>query len=732
MKRKTFAACLIGFALIVALTGCPMEGDPPPAIENAGAPIITLQATANNVAYDLDEEITLTFGAVSPDGGSLSWQWYQLPDTYDMGYSQRTVLEDDGEAITGAASAGDPSTESCVVKFSTGGVYNFFVEVTNTNPAKNGVTSASARSATVMVYVIDPADPVAYPVITQHPSGGKRAGAALLSVSATGNGVLTYQWYSNTVNSNIGGTAINGATSETYNTGAASGGVYYVEVTNTVGVNPPKKVTSRPASVEIVGAVTPNVRVRLTANKQQYVRGFGGMDLTWGNFFRIYKDEYEKLYNPYTGLGLNMMRVVIEPGIKDDVAKTSDHTGGIEAWIEDVMTNGNRPDYIESVKLVNKYGGYVLASPWTPPSQWKSSNTINGGYHLETSHYVDYAEWLRDYALYMAGEGAPVYAVSLQNEPNYLAGYDGCDWSPIQMRDFLKVAGVGTALNAVGPGYGGGGPTAKVLIMNGESANTPIFNDDVMNDAVSRALIGVLARHNYGNINTPYAYNTDPAAAPRYGREMWMTEWNANSGNETGYPNDWTWNYVWTFMNDVDLCIRQRDDNAHIWWAMKRFYSFIGEGRYGTVEGAILPRGHGISHYAKFAKEKWRVNLAMSGNLPNGSSATNTNYVNNTNIDRTNYAARVTGFMSNDEKEFSVVMFTPTNTSGGGGQNLGMVAVELPAGYTATGATAMRSNASVKSQTEEVILNDTSKIGYISVPSSNIVSVKFTVIKDQP
>jgi len=730
MKRKTFAAWLIGCALIVAITGCPMEGDPPPPIENAAAPIITVQATADGSAYDTNEEITLTFEAVSPDGGSLSWQWYQLPGTYDMGYTQRTALEDDGTDIIGAADAGDPATATCVVKLSADGVYNFFVEVTNTNPAKNGVTTASARSATVMVYVINPADPTPYPIITVHPSGGKRAGAALLSVTATessGNGTLTYQWYSNTVNSNIGGTLIPSATDPTYNTGAISGGVYYVEVTNTVSPNPPKKVTSRPASVEIVGAVTPNVRVRLSATKQQYVRGFGGMDLTWGNFFRIYPNEYEKLYNPYTGLGLNMIRIIIEPGIKDDVAKTSEFTTHAD-WIDYVMTEGNRPDYINAVKLVNKYGGYVLASPWTPPSAWKSSNTINGSTHLETSHYVDYANYLKNYAKEMSDRGAPIYAVSLQNEPNFVAAYDGCDWTALQMRDFLLTPGVD--FSDIVAGYGGGRGIPNVLIMNGESANSPIFNDEVMANATSRAVIGVLARHNYGNIGTLYPHSANANDPPRYGREMWMTEWNANSGSAGGYPNDWTWNYMWTFLNDVDLSIRQRDDNAHIWWAMKRFYSFIGEGQYGTVEGATLPRGHAIAHYAKFAKEKYRVSLVMAGNLPNGSAANNQTYVNNTGIDRANIAAKVTGFMSADETEFSVVMYTPTNTAGGGGQNLGMVAVELPSGYTATGVEAMRSNALVKSQPEEVILNNTSKIGYVTLPPSNIVSVKFTVIKD--
>lgn len=37
-----------------------------------------------------------------------------------------------------------------------------------------------------------------------------------IKLAATGSGVITYQWYSNTINDNTGGTLINGATSATY------------------------------------------------------------------------------------------------------------------------------------------------------------------------------------------------------------------------------------------------------------------------------------------------------------------------------------------------------------------------------------------------------------------------------------------------------------------------------------------------------------------------------------
>ncbi|USG66548.1 InlB B-repeat-containing protein [Brevibacillus ruminantium] len=79
-----------------------------------------------------------------------------------------------------------------------------------------------------------------------------------LSIGATVNdgGTLSYQWYRNTISSNSGGTAINGATDATYiaPTGAAGTTYYYVVVTNTNSQATGSKIattTSDVASVEV-------------------------------------------------------------------------------------------------------------------------------------------------------------------------------------------------------------------------------------------------------------------------------------------------------------------------------------------------------------------------------------------------------------------------------------------------------------------------------------------------
>jgi len=724
MKKKLFFAQVFCLALVFALAfaGCPVEGKTKPKLTNAEPPIIT--NTGGDGVYDEGAEVELTFNAVSPDGGWLGWQWYQLGEEY--------AAADKGTALTAADSSGtdadylpDSPEAACIVTLGEG-VHNFVVEVTNNNTAVKGTKTATARSMAVTVCIDDPASPVKYPRITRHPDNGKQPeGAATLEVDATApdGGTLSYQWYSNTANSNAGGTLIAGATSAAYTSGALSKGehYFYVKVTNSKN-DATKTVTSRPAKIEIVVVPDANATVTLdSATRHQYVRGFGGMDIPWGNFYEIKMSEYEKMYNPVSGLGFNIMRIMIMPEDLTD-GTTNDNTNPVANMDYYITGGGGRPNYVEGVKLVNKYGGYVLASPWSPPPEWKANGIKEakpGDGSLLLAHYVDYANYLKAFAQEMHDRGAPLYAISIQNEPNYDGSYDGCVWTPDQMREFFKTAGVGSFTEGV-PGWGGGAAIPRVLIMNGESANTPTINNAAMNDAVSRGFIDLLARHNYGQINL--LYNN---ANQRWGKELWMTEMNINSGNATNYPNDFTWNYVWKFLSDVDVTIRLRSENAYIWWALKRFYSFIGEGQHGATDGVVLPRGYALSHYAKFAKEKYRIGVAVEGKLGDGTQI-GASRVNSDSYDQANVSAKITAFISADGGELGVVMYTPTGTDGTGGFDLGTVKIQLPEGFIAASATAMRSTAKAKGVTEEVILSADRTYAIVQLPRSEILSVRIT------
>ncbi|MCL2441537.1 MAG: hypothetical protein FWD14_07330 [Treponema sp.] len=444
-----------------------------------------------------------------------------------------------------------------------------------------------------------------------------------------------------------------------------------------------------------------------TSIKYQYVRGFGGMDVGWRNFPRTSASDTELMFNPDTGLGLNILRIMIMPWNTDIGIMMAE------------LTKDDRPDYYENVRIVNRFGGYVLASPWSPPKEWKNNNSIRGSGRLLPAHYQDYADYLKSFAQHMYDNNAPIYAISIQNEPNYVADYDGCLWSGNDMRDFFLQ--VGRFTEGV-RGFGGGRGTPVVLTMNGESANHPNINDPALNNPASRAVIDLIGRHTYGNRLFRYSRALDHPTDPK---EVWMTEHNINSGSPMGYPNDSKWNYVWKLLNDIDLSIRLNDESAFIWWAAKRFYSFIGDGHWGTTESQILPRGYAISHYAKFAKETYRVGLSASGRTGSGAAVSSNNF--NTsfnNIDGT--TARATAFVSPDGNTISLVLFTPTSAQGSGGVDMGKIKIQLPEDFIVRQSAAMRTSEGKYAQWEDVEISEDRNSAYISLPRGHIVSVRFT------
>ncbi|WP_461255372.1 glycoside hydrolase [Treponema sp. R80B11-R83G3] len=470
----------------------------------------------------------------------------------------------------------------------------------------------------------DPDSPVtttatsALPVITIHPTSVDYVGASPeiqpLRVAATvsDSGTKTYQWFSNNSYSNANGTILEGKTSETFTPTEA--GIYYAVVTNTKGELTPNKSASNPARIRILETApsAPTVTVTVNSTNQQYVRGFGGMSNAFGinptgvaRYIEL--KDIDTMFHPDTGLGYNILRIIIWPNPLEDV---------ISGQVEPQM--GNQITYLEVVKRVNKYGGYVLASPWTPPAAWKvnASEAGTSPSYLLPQYYADYAQYLKTYASDMKRYGAPIYTLSLQNEPSWPASYAGCEWSSQQQLDFFLNRNVGKFMDNV-PGYGGGLPTESVLVMSGEPHQNITWNDAVKNNATANALVDIYSYHIYGSMNGPYL---DVQADTSSGRkEVWMTEHNINSGSGLE-AQDYSWNYVWLCAEEIDHVIRVNSTNAFVWWYLKRYYSMVGDNAYGTVNGEVQPRGWVMSHWAKYATDTVRIPAVVSGHSDGGNA----------------------------------------------------------------------------------------------------------------
>lgn len=179
--------------------------------------------------------------AASGGMGAFSYQWYSNAANSNTGGVPIPGQENNNLTPVPAAA----------------GTYYYYVEVT-TDGAGCSVTSAVAQ-----VIVMPAPEITNEPVSSSVCEGGT---PALLAVAhANGIGAPTYQWYSNTTNSNSGGTAITTATGSSYQPDGNVVGTtyYYVVLTFTSGGC--STITSQVATVEVTPA--PHVNQQPTASQ---------------------------------------------------------------------------------------------------------------------------------------------------------------------------------------------------------------------------------------------------------------------------------------------------------------------------------------------------------------------------------------------------------------------------------------------------------------------------------
>ncbi|MCL2410249.1 MAG: hypothetical protein FWC97_01270 [Treponema sp.] len=499
------------------------------------------------------------------------------------------------------------------------------------------------------------------PLITEHPTSvdftgdtipadfalrvvAQRMNPALPNMGELGTlitGNFTYQWFRADTFRNYGGEAIEGATSATFRPTAP--GFYYVIVTNPAAPQFPRH--SNPARVRTDQELTtPAATINITDTMRQYIRAFGGMS----NGFEIggapgtaevpvymeYRD-IQTMFNPQHSdyLGLKILRIHLFPAPLEDVL--SGAYGGEDTGIGDGMFESNA-QYVRFARSVSDHGGYVVAAPWTPPfPEWKTNNSLFGNGHLRVQHHRDYAMYLRTFLEDMARFGAPIYAVSIQNEPTYEASYYGMLWTGAEHRDFLADVGyVITGMNSDGtqrtvnpdgtPALWGGGVQGagggitganlpegrqRVRLQGASPHNDVTWNNPALASPAARRNLEIVAYHTYGSWNARYATSLDQE--PR--RETWMMEKNVNAGSMPAQLLDSTWNLIWVVMNEIHHVIAHNDSSVYTWWYLKRFYSMIGEDAFGTVNGEILPRGDGMAHFARYLTDTIRLETTSSG-----------------------------------------------------------------------------------------------------------------------
>lgn len=283
----------------------------------------------------------------------------------------------------------------------------------------------------------------------------------------------------------------------------------------------------------------------------QYIRGFGAANIMpWRG--DMTDSEIQTAFGTGDGqLGFSMLRL-----------RLPSSTG----WDFSIQ--------VATAKKAYDMGVLVFASPWSPPAALKSNNNTTGGYLLE-SHYQDFVDHLNSFNDYMADNGAPLYAVSVQNEPDIEVSYESCDYTPDQMQNFMA-------------NYAGG---IKTKVIAPESFQfLKNMSDPILNDSAACANLDIVGGHIYGGGLESY-----PLAEEK-GKEIWMTE---HLTNNSIYPMPWSEAFaVGTEIND---CMNA-GMSAYIWWYIVRFYGPISDGEHNGSKGEMTKKGYVMSQFSRFIR----------------------------------------------------------------------------------------------------------------------------------
>ena len=286
--------------------------------------------------------------------------------------------------------------------------------------------------------------------------------------------------------------------------------------------------------------------VTLTSQKQ-YIRGFGGINhAAWAGDLTA-AERTLAFGNAAGQLGFSVLRIPVTDGNPDSVN-------------------------VATAKAAIANGAIVFATPW------------NAAHTYTSADFPAYATHLSNFVSYMKNQGVNLYAISVQNEPDYGAQAGWGSWTAAACHDFTVTYGASLG--------------TKLMSCESFSYNKSYY-DPILNDSAALANTGVFGTHLYGTALAAYAYPLfDQKAA---GKERWMTEHYTDSTTDAN-----SWPNALGVASELHNAMVTAQFNAYIWWYIKRSYGPINS-------GAVTKRGYCMAHWSKFVRPGfYRVDATAS------------------------------------------------------------------------------------------------------------------------
>lgn len=325
---------------------------------------------------------------------------------------------------------------------------------------------------------------------------------------------------------------------------------------------------------------------------RQRIDGFGGGVVFLNDGSSLTDANADKLFNTNNAnqLGLTLLRVRIAPN--------ETWTNSVSAWSSSLT---------EAKRAVVR-GAAVLATPWTPPivlkdpAQFNPTNNYIGG-RVAPEQYANFAAYLDTYARYLRTNGAPLAAVSIQNEPDFSPDYESCRWNASEFQVFCR-------------DYAGAITNAPLLMPETFGYNFAI-SDATLNDPLAATNVAIVGGHLYG-VNNIVAY----ANAHNKGKPTWMTEY---------LINDQSIESAVDTAAQIHTCLTTGNMSAYVWWKCLGNVNGLLD-----ATGVIQKRGYVMAQFSRFVRPGfYRLSESNSG------------------------SGRVSAYKSTNNTQFAIVAVNP-------------------------------------------------------------------------
>jgi glucosylceramidase len=256
------------------------------------------------------------------------------------------------------------------------------------------------------------------------------------------------------------------------------------------------------------------------------------------------------LFDADLGVGLSFVRTTM--GASDFSLRDYTYADLEEGETDDALKRFSiDPDRAEILPVLKEArrinpGLRVMATPWSAPAWMKTSGRLAGG-SLRKEAYGVYAQYFRRFLDSYAREGVPVYAVSVQNEPQHEAAYPSMRMDPAEQAAFVR--------DHLGPTLAARGTRTRILAWdhNWDNVGYPLA---VFGDPGAARFLDGAAFHCYAG---------DVAAQTRFqeafaGKEIFFTEC---SGGK--WSPDFGTNLLWNLQHLVIGATRNWSRSVLLW-----------------------------------------------------------------------------------------------------------------------------------------------------------------------